>query len=422
MTVPNQAKIQAILDSTEAGTWELNLDSGELRVNERWAQMLGFELSELKPISFGTWEQLSHPLDLEKAKSRISDAVDHKVKVYECVVRMRHKDGTWHFIHTRGKLFDDDEGHWIVGVHLDITEKKQSQYQLAQLAESLPGIIYSFVMKPDGTYHFPYMSRKTQDFYGFPPELAMSNPEYIFDVIHPDDLENVRKTIAESYESLSEWTCEYRVQIKGKSLWMRGVSLPEKESDGSVTWHGMVINIDTQKRLEAELERLAITDDLTGAFNRRHMLGQLETYLAEYTRYAQPFSLVSIDIDHFKTVNDNYGHLVGDDVLKTFSKIIFDRVRKTDTFARAGGEEFLILMPHTLLSDAANLVESIRETFENYRFKAPGDRTFQVTISAGVVGFSNQPIAAMAELLSLCDQALYSAKNGGRNRLVLKAM
>ncbi|WP_422385696.1 GGDEF domain-containing protein [Marinobacter maroccanus] len=88
-------------------------------------------------------------------------------------------------------------------------------------------------------------------------------------------------------------------------------------------------------------------DELTGADNRRHVLAEFEPHLANYIRYGSAFSLISMDIDHFKAVNDSYGHLVGDDVLKRFSEIVSERIRRTDIFARTGGEEFLILMPHT---------------------------------------------------------------------------
>jgi diguanylate cyclase (GGDEF)-like protein/PAS domain S-box-containing protein len=400
----------------------LDVNSGELFVNDRWMQLLGYEPDELGAVSFEMWERLSHPTDLKNAKAKLSKVLDHKEKLYDCVVRMRHKDSSWRYIHTRGTLLEHNESRWIVGVHIDVTSEREMKYQLARLTESLPGVIYTFVLKPDGSYYFPYMSAKTRDFYGIAPEVAMRDPDYVFSVIHPEDIGRVKESIAESGEFLSEWNCDYRVQVDGETFWLRGVSLPEREEDGTLIWHGMISNINAQKELEAELERLAITDELTNAFNRRHMLTQLEAYLAEHVRYGVPFSLVSIDIDHFKSVNDNYGHLLGDKVLVGFAQIVMGRIRKTDFFARVGGEEFLLLMPHTELSDAAKFAEDIRVSVEKHQFKTAEGYRFNVTISAGVVECSSQTISVVEEILRVCDRLLYHAKNDGRNRLVLQTM
>lgn len=422
MKASSDAILKAILDSTEAGTWELNIGTEKVAVNARWAQMLGYEPAELGPISMDVWESLSHPRDIDHAKALLMDVISGRAEIYDCVVRMRHKDGNWRFIRTRGTLSEDGEESWIIGIHLDITNERKAQYQITKLAESMPGVIYTFVMKADGSIGLDYISAKAQEFFGITPEAAIRNPERMFAGVHPDDMDRMKQSIAHSYETLCEWSCDYRVRVQERFMWIRGVSTPEREDDGTVTWYGVLTNIDAQKRLEAELERLAITDELTNAFNRRHMLSQLETYLAEHTRYGLPFSLVSIDIDHFKAVNDNYGHLVGDQVLKIFANIVLERVRKTDVFARAGGEEFLLLMPHTTLRNAAKLAENIRETLEGHRFEAPEGKRFRITISAGVVACSNQAIPGVEQLLQECDRSLYSAKTRGRNQLSLKTV
>lgn len=424
MKVSAETRLTAILEGTRAGTWEWHVQSGELVINERWAQMLGYEPSDLEPISIKTWENLTHPHDRRAAQAKIERVLQAEDESYESVLRMRHKDGSWRFIHARGMVFRDEDldGPWIVGTHLDVTQQKQTQHQLSQLAESLPGIIYSFVMEPDGTYYYPYISRKTVDFYGFPPEVGMERPESIFEVIHPDDLEVVKDTIEYSYESLCQWVCDYRVLVDGKSKWMRGIAQPERETDGTVTWHGMVISIDDQKKLEEELQRLSTTDELTGAYNRRYVLAEIESQLANHARYGSAFSLISMDIDHFKAVNDTYGHLIGDDVLKRFSDIVSARIRKTDIFARTGGEEFLILMPHTEISDAHILAEGLRETLEALRFRASDKEHIQITISAGIVGCHSRQVSDISELLAQCDQSLYEAKRSGRNRLMLREL
>jgi diguanylate cyclase (GGDEF)-like protein/PAS domain S-box-containing protein len=420
MSRRDDSRINALLQSTGAGFWEWNIDSGELKIDERWAEMLGYEVSELFPFTFKKWEALLHPRDRHLNLETITNALEEKTGRYDCVVRLKHKLGGWRWIHTRGVLLEDSNSdeQWFLGSHLDVTDYKEKEHQLAQLAESLPGVIYSFVMEPDGTQRFPYMSRKTEDFYGFPPEFAMRYPNRIFDAVHPDDLDHVRETITRSYESLCEWECDYRVNINGTSRWMRGVSQPERDSDGTVTWHSMIINIDKQKQLEEELKRLSITDELTGAYNRRHILSELEAQLLEHERYGHPFSLISMDIDRFKKVNDTFGHLEGDAVLRTFADIVFKRIRKTDSFARTGGEEFIVLMPHTELADAYGLAEDLRKALKANAYKSADGQILEITLSAGVVCSSAEKCSSVSELLLACDQSLYEAKELGRNRCV----
>ncbi|MDI9245064.1 sensor domain-containing diguanylate cyclase [Marinobacter sp. CHS3-4] len=416
----SRERLAAFLESTNVGLWEWNIDTGEFHINERWAQMLGYEWSEVAPMSVKRWEELLHPLDRHSNLEKITDMLEQKTDQYDCVVRLRHKSGDWRWIHTRGVIFNDpNDGHqWFVGSHSDITEYKQAQQQLDQLAESLPGIIYTFVQKADGSRSFAYMSRKTEDFYGFPPEVGVRNPDKVFEAVHPEDLDMVNQTITQSYESLTEWVCDYRVLVGNKASWVRGISTPEKDPDGTVTWHGMVINIDQQKRLEEELKRLSVTDELTGAFNRRYILKEMEAQLQAHHRYDQPFSLISIDIDHFKSTNDNFGHVFGDEVLRAFAEIVQSRIRETDSFARIGGEEFLILMPHTRLNDAYTLAEDLRESFQNHVLKPSEEQSYHVTLSAGVLECSGPELATVADLLLACDKSLYQAKHEGRNRAV----
>lgn len=424
MELTPEIRLKAILEGTGAGTWEWNLDTQEVIYNERWAQLLGYSLAELEPVSFQTWESLCHPSDLQEARNALASYLGGASQKFECVIRMLHRDGDWRWIHTRGTLLtnqNEADTRWLMGTHLDVTREKMSEHQLEQLSKSLPGIIYTFVLEPDGRYYFTYVSEKTWDFYGLTPEECLEDPDKIFSLIHPDDLPRVHERIAISAQTLEEWVCEYRVQAKNGCYWLKGVSRPEKEPDGRIIWHGMTINIDIQKNLELELEQLSITDELTGLYNRRYMLRKLQESVAECERYGDTFSLISLDIDFFKTINDSYGHPTGDAVLIRFADIIASRTRKSDTVARTGGEEFIILMPKTGLAEAEQVAEALRTTLQTERFVSDEGGCFSVTFSAGVVTWSGTGGActtSVRDLLSACDRALYAAKRSGRNRIV----
>lgn len=420
MYLSAETRLKAILEGTGAGTWEFNLDTEEVIFNDRWATMLGYSLDELSPISFDTWSRLCHPDDLAAAYAALDSYLDGSSPQYECVLRMLHKDGNWRYIHTRGTLFANQREpgvRWLMGTHLDVTEEKTRQHQLQQLAESLPGVIYTFLMDPEGQFSFPYLSRKTEEFYGVSAEAAMADAELLFNLIHPDDVERVKETTLASATSLQEWTCDYRIVRDCGTQWVRGISHPEKTRDGSVVWHGVTINIDEQKRLEQKLERMAITDELTGLYNLRYLMIKLDECAAETQRYGATFSLASLDIDFFKSVNDRWGHPTGDRVLQGIGELLRQRTRRADIVARTGGEEFVVLMPRTNLAEARQMLESLRRDLAQKQFTSDCGETFSVTLSAGVTTWTEQT-RSVGHLLSACDQSLYAAKHAGRNRVL----
>lgn len=171
------------------------------------------------------------------------------------------------------------------------------------------------------------------------------------------------------------------------------------------------INVTKYKEMERRLEQLAVTDGLLGIFNRRHTAERLEEELYRARRYGNVLSVLMMDIDHFKRINDNYGHDVGDRVLITVADAIKRRLRHSDVFGRWGGEEFLLVLPETSLSNAALLAEKIRAQVAELSIP-PVER---VTVSLGVAGYTAGDTSE--SLLKRADTNLYQAKNGGRNRV-----
>ena len=168
---------------------------------------------------------------------------------------------------------------------------------------------------------------------------------------------------------------------------------------------------------QEQLRILATVDDLTQAFNRRHLLtlAQLEWERAE--RYQRELSLAILDIDHFKHINDSYGHQLGDRVLRQISQLCQSELRGSDLLGRYGGEEFLLLLPETGMQEAVIVAERIRQSIEDHEFHTPSGSA-RVTASFGVATLSSK--APDIDALLLCaDEALYKAKSGGRNKVVL---
>jgi two-component system cell cycle response regulator len=165
------------------------------------------------------------------------------------------------------------------------------------------------------------------------------------------------------------------------------------------------------------LEALAQTDPLTDALNRRALTERLNAELERARRYDSMVTLLMIDIDHFKRINDTYGHLVGDDVLMALAALLQHEVRSVDLVARYGGEEFVIVLPETREEGAVAFAERIRERIETHPFAADDGPTLQVTASIGVATFPAPRVATVEDLFMRADQALYRAKAEGRNRV-----
>ena len=164
-----------------------------------------------------------------------------------------------------------------------------------------------------------------------------------------------------------------------------------------------------------KLERLANFDALTGLHNRQAILGKLHETINRAKRYREDFSLIMLDLDHFKKVNDRYGHLTGDDVLEEVAALIRGTIRNTDVAGRYGGEEFIIILPQTTLSSAWVIAERLRSIIEQAEMKDPAGNVFAITVSQGLAGWERGEDAH--SLISRSDEALYKAKEKGRNRV-----
>ncbi|HKB80232.1 MAG TPA: diguanylate cyclase [Thermoanaerobaculia bacterium] len=181
--------------------------------------------------------------------------------------------------------------------------------------------------------------------------------------------------------------------------------------------------VDLQKELletNRRLELLSITDGLTGLYNHRYFQDELGRAFEESTRYRRPLSLAIVDLDFFKRVNDNYGHSVGDEVLKAVSRLFLDSIRSTDLAARYGGEEFAVMMPETVPADAASFAEKIRALVESTPAVTQAG-PIPLTVSIGVSAVPHPGIQVARELIVSADSALYRAKRQGRNQVAVES-
>ncbi|MCL7931197.1 diguanylate cyclase [Halomonas llamarensis] len=237
---------------------------------------------------------------------------------------------------------------------------------------------------------------------------------------HPDDTSAINEALTRHVNSEEKrYEIEYRLKHKqGHWVWVfeSGHLVSRDAKVNPERMVGILQNISSRKEMEEQLRTLAMHDPLTGLFNRRSFMEAMDS---EYGRVKRrdnyPTSILMLDIDHFKRVNDTYGHAAGDDILKTFAHTIDENLRENDVFGRLGGEEFAILLPDTDQAGSAHVAEKVRAAVEGMRVQAEGE-TICITTSVGIAMLSasdKRPDGALAR----ADAALYRAKQSGRNRV-----
>ncbi|HMF43243.1 MAG TPA: GGDEF domain-containing protein [Polyangia bacterium] len=187
---------------------------------------------------------------------------------------------------------------------------------------------------------------------------------------------------------------------------------------GSTTILKFTYHDNLDEMFQKQMYESALRDGLTKAFNKKYFTDRLESEFTFSTRHASSLALVLFDLDHFKKVNDTYGHQAGDYVLLEVSTLLSGALRAEDVFARYGGEEFAVICRGSDMNQAPIVGERLRKAVEGHRFVYDG-KSIPVTISVGIAVLPNPAVKDAGDLIALADQALYKSKNGGRNRVTL---
>lgn len=331
------------------------------------------------------------------------------------------RDGSTVAVNMLATTVLDEQGQWVghLAICIDITESKRTHEALAardhllrKLSAEVPGGIFQFRLDPNGHTSFSWASNGIRDIYEIDPAVLCEDGRAVMARIHPDDVEGVLGSIRFSAEHQTPWREEYRVQLPRQGLrWVRGEATPELLAGGSTLWHGYLTDISDLKRVEEELRALSVTDVLTGIHNRRYFQERLKTELDRAERDSLSLAVIMLDIDHFKRINDQFGHAVGDRVLQGICEKIGHRLRRTDVFCRLGGEEFMVLCPGSTGDQAHALAVELWQALRH----TPVDGVGIVTASFGVAGWQRGEGADA--LLLRADSGVYAAKQGGRDRV-----
>ncbi|TGD85029.1 diguanylate cyclase [Mycolicibacterium sp. CH28] len=300
----------------------------------------------------------------------------------------------------------------ITALHEAETELRQSEERYRLLAENAWEIIWTASVDGKVTYVSPAVERMR----GYSVHEAMR--QTVDEIYPPDAAADVRSYFHSLHAAIRDHTkqlpvlrAEYESYRKDGSIMVGEMQvIPHLDQDGRVLEIlGVTRDVSERKKFEAELTRLAVTDPVTGVWNRRHGEELLRADLVPAGRQNQSLSLLMLDIDWFKSINDSYGHQAGDSVLVEIARRLVRKCRSTDMVARWGGEEFVILLRDCTLWDGAGIAEKIRADIANVPFSDVGT----VSVSIGVAQLN--PRDDLTSWVARADGALYAAKRSGRN-------
>jgi len=290
LSLPSSQRLNTIIESTDAGTWEWNFQTDQIIINERWASMLGYTIDELTPTTTEKWLTILHKDDHEKFHQAFNLHFLGKEPFYRAELKLKHKQGHNIWIRDYGKIvtrIENGEPEWVSGTHIDITRQKELEHQLLKLSR---------------------------------------------------------------------------------------------------------------------------IDSLTGLANRRYFIEQVERAIARAERASSKLSLLIIDIDLFKQINDNFGHQVGDKVLEKLAQIMRERIRFSDFIARIGGEEFAVLLPNTSLNEASVLAEELKEAVNTKPIQVQ-EGQLNVSVTIGLSTLSDKT-PNWSLLYRSADKAMFQGKKG----------
>ncbi|SNC61287.1 PAS domain S-box-containing protein/diguanylate cyclase (GGDEF) domain-containing protein [Marinobacter sp. es.048] len=291
---------------------------------------------------------------------------------------------------------------------------RKRERQLQILMDNLPGMAYRCLYDPDWTMKF--VSQGCTKLTGYEPDELVNNRVISYAaMVSEASNQQLFEQVRVALEKKESFSLEYEVTRKDGSriwVWERGRGV--QEDDGSLYLEGIILDISDRKLLETELEQMATRDPLTGLLNRREMSRVLDEELQRARRYQRPMAVLWVDFDHFKDVNDTFGHAAGDSVLRSISRLLLGSVRSVDSIGRFGGEEFVIVLPEMDLEEAQDTAERLRRKVAKEPQPLGNGEAVPLTISVGVAVYPDHGQTA-STLCAAADKAMYLAKDRGRN-------
>lgn len=428
-------KFWLIFEQAAVGIALVSLDGHYLRANPQLCHLLGYSEDELKGQAFSL---VTHPDDIQIEVEQGERCLRGEVSTYRTEKRYIRRDGRVITALRSVSLVRDAGGNpdYFISVVQDITTLKIAQEQLREARDRYAVIcdnVADLISVHDLAGVYLFASASCAKLLGYTPAELLGTEAFSY--FHPDDLDRVRQVYRQHLTEANENTSvRHRVRRKdGAYIWVetyaRSIAgthgLPREllcVSRDVQEQHDIHLTLLEEKKQAEErnlaLEELALQDELTGLKNRRAIEDYLTNKLSSRRASGYPLGCLLVDVDHFKRINDTYGHAMGDDALRVVAKILVSATRGADFLGRYGGDEFIVVLPYT---DAAGTVVVGERLIEDVRAAYWPDLPLQerITISIGAACLAQPTNISSRELLGMIDRQLYEAKQAGRDRMVM---
>ena len=414
------------LDATGDGVWDWNLSTDAVLFSKRFIELHGHTDAE-----FGhrkeDWFGRIHPEDKPPVMVAMQDCLLGERSLLSAEYRVRCKDGSWKWVLARGAVIarsEDRKPLRMIGTYVDISSRKADEEALRLAANFQQAVFDSLsaqvaVLDRLGVLIQTNRAWRTyvQPFAGMGVQAGLGEP--YLDVLlrltqgEQGVVQRVRDGMAFVLAGeMASFQLQQPFFVPSDQHWFSMKITPVRDVQERL----LVSHVDVTSLKAAELAStsLANVDALTGALSRLNFLNLAEQELQRSTRYGLPLMVLMMDLDHFKQINDRFGHAAGDAVLKRFVQTVSDVLRESDLMGRLGGEEFAVLLPNTAVEGGRALAQRIIDSVQNSPVPVNHQLVaYTVSIGAGCLSSEN----SFSSLLGVADIALYRAKNGGRNRL-----
>lgn len=408
----NKKRFMFALDETKAGLWEMDMIENKMFLSSTWKKMLGYENDEIEN-AYESWERLWHPDDKEMIEKTLRDYFEGRSKKYELIHRLKHKDGSWRWILSRGGVLRDNDEmtHRWIGTNLDITAVYEHTLAFERIFSVNLDLL--FIVDMDG--NFIKINKASCDILGYSEDELKEFK--VLDLVHKDYMESTIETFErmKNDEKISFFINRF-LHKNGSYRYLEWSANPY---EGLI--YAAARDVTERIHYEEKILELSNRDSLTGVYNRRYVYERAAEMIEECKRDKRIFSVAILDIDDFKKVNDKYGHMVGDEVLKAFTKIINQNLRPSDILGRYGGEEFIIILNNADEMESRLILNKILKIVREKTFTFEGN-DIKFTFSTGISNCKEleKKELIIDKLILMADKRMYRAKNEGKDKIVSK--
>ena len=411
-------RLEMALDGGNLAEWHFDVESDDLYAGDGWVRFLGHDRSP--PISRGAdFSGQLHPDDVPRMREALVRALKGEAPEYDVELRIRTREGGWRWLHCRGRVTDRDasgRARRMSGIVADIDARKRAEAAAAERDRrfrDVAAVSREYVWEADARWRFTYLSERVEAVLGYTRGELLGRP--LWDFLPLGEERAVREWLAaQGGEGRPFQELAHRMMTKaGAVTWQVLSGVPLQDGEGRWTgYRGTAADVTARKQAEARIEQLTTRDPLTGLANRAQLAERVSQAVLRAAHARGELALLAIDLDRYRLVNDSLGHAAGDELLRAVAERLQNALRREDTLARLGGDDFVLLWNGVRSADEAAALAGRIVAVLGRPFTIDG-ATLHVEASVGIALYPRDG-RDFGELLRNADAALYHAKRSGR--------